>query len=177
MCCYSALGLVWTVPQIQRPLGRGIWLPVSHAPSCIVTTNPSRTGLNPLNIRRKLCYSTSAAIARALFLYTYYLLRYINSFVKMGNSWNSHLFNGNSYNQMLFFYLEPVPSMFTALKSFSKQDCAIDLFARELIFCSCNGHCVHLSVLHQDGQQPSWKCHHKTSVFPGEYWGFRTCIM
>ena len=28
----------------------GIWLPVLHAPSCIVTTNPSRTGLNPLNI-------------------------------------------------------------------------------------------------------------------------------
>ena len=28
----------------------GIWLPVSHAPSCIGTTNPSRTGLNPLNI-------------------------------------------------------------------------------------------------------------------------------
>ena len=27
----------------------GIWLPVSHAPSCIGTTNPSRTGLNPLN--------------------------------------------------------------------------------------------------------------------------------
>ena len=26
----------------------GIWLPVSHAPSCIGTTNPSRTGLNPL---------------------------------------------------------------------------------------------------------------------------------
>ena len=28
----------------------GIWLPVSHTPSCIGTTNPSRTGLNPLNI-------------------------------------------------------------------------------------------------------------------------------
>ena len=27
----------------------GIWIPVSHAPSCIETTNPSRTGLNPLN--------------------------------------------------------------------------------------------------------------------------------
>ena len=27
-----------------------IWLPVSHVPSCIVTTNPSRTGLNPLSI-------------------------------------------------------------------------------------------------------------------------------
>ena len=26
-----------------------IWLPVSHVPSCIGTTNPSRTGLNPLN--------------------------------------------------------------------------------------------------------------------------------
>ena len=28
----------------------GIWLPVSHAPSCIGPTNPSRAGLNPLNI-------------------------------------------------------------------------------------------------------------------------------
>ena len=27
----------------------GIWLPVLHAPSCIGTTNPSRTGLNPLS--------------------------------------------------------------------------------------------------------------------------------
>ena len=25
----------------------GIWLPVSHAPSCIMTTNPPRAGLNP----------------------------------------------------------------------------------------------------------------------------------
>ena len=41
VCCPNALGLVWTVRQI--------WLPVSHAPSCIGTTNPSRTGLNPLN--------------------------------------------------------------------------------------------------------------------------------
>ena len=29
----------------------GIWLLVSHAPSCIGTTNPSRTGLNPLSIQ------------------------------------------------------------------------------------------------------------------------------
>ena len=32
----------------QYPKSLGIWLPVSHAPSCIVTTNPSKTGLNPL---------------------------------------------------------------------------------------------------------------------------------
>ena len=37
-----------TVRQIPRANALGIWLPVSHAPSCIVTTNPSRTGLNPL---------------------------------------------------------------------------------------------------------------------------------
>ena len=36
------------VKSLGLPLG--IWLPVSHAPSCIGTTNPSRTGLNPLNI-------------------------------------------------------------------------------------------------------------------------------
>ena len=39
-----------TVCQIPRANALGIWLPVSHAPSCIVTTNPSRTGLNPLNM-------------------------------------------------------------------------------------------------------------------------------
>ena len=37
-----------TVRQIPRAIALGIWLPVSHAPSCIVTTNPSTTGLNPL---------------------------------------------------------------------------------------------------------------------------------
>ena len=30
--------------------GVRIWFPVSHAPSCIVTTDPSRTDLNSLNI-------------------------------------------------------------------------------------------------------------------------------
>ena len=48
VCCHNALGLVRTVRQIPRANALGIWLPVSHAPSCIVTTNPSRTGLNPL---------------------------------------------------------------------------------------------------------------------------------
>ena len=38
-----------TVRQIPRANALGIWLPVSHAPSCIVITNPSRIGLNPLN--------------------------------------------------------------------------------------------------------------------------------
>ena len=37
------------VRQIPWPNGFGIWLPVSHAHSCIVTINPSRSGLNPLN--------------------------------------------------------------------------------------------------------------------------------
>ena len=49
VCCHNALGLVRTVRLIPRANALGIWLPVSHAPSCIVTTNPSRTGLNPLN--------------------------------------------------------------------------------------------------------------------------------
>ena len=37
--------------QYVKSLGYAlrIWLPVSHAPSCIGTTNPSWTGLNPLN--------------------------------------------------------------------------------------------------------------------------------
>ena len=39
----------------------GIWLPVSHAPSCIGTTNPSRTGLNPLIINR-VCIITFAQL-------------------------------------------------------------------------------------------------------------------
>ena len=46
----ASLGLVRTVHQIPRANALGIWLPVSHAPSCIVTTNPSGIGLNPLNI-------------------------------------------------------------------------------------------------------------------------------
>ena len=54
VCCPNALGLVRTVRQIPRAIALGIWLPVSHAPSCIGTTNPSRTGLNPLiNTRTK----------------------------------------------------------------------------------------------------------------------------
>ena len=32
----------------SQPICREIWLPVLHVPSCIVTTNHSRTGLNPL---------------------------------------------------------------------------------------------------------------------------------
>ena len=42
-------GFVRTVRQIPRANALGIWLPVSHALSCIGTTNSSRTGLNPLN--------------------------------------------------------------------------------------------------------------------------------
>ena len=45
------IGLVRTVRQIPQANALGIWLPLSHAPSCIVTTKPSRTGLNPLNNR------------------------------------------------------------------------------------------------------------------------------
>ena len=48
VCCHNALGLVRRVRQIPRPIGLRIWLPVSHAPSSIVTTTPSTTGLNPL---------------------------------------------------------------------------------------------------------------------------------
>ena len=38
-------GVVRTVRQIPRAKAHGIWLPVSHAPSCIVTTNPDRSVL------------------------------------------------------------------------------------------------------------------------------------
>ena len=37
-----------TERQIPRANALWIWLAVLHAPSCIVTTNPSRTSLNPL---------------------------------------------------------------------------------------------------------------------------------
>ena len=47
--CHNALGFVQKVHQIPQPIGRGIWLPVLNSPSCIVTTNPFRTGLNPLS--------------------------------------------------------------------------------------------------------------------------------
>ena len=52
VCCPNALGLVQTVRQIPRVNALGIWLPVSHPPSCIGATSPSRTGLNPLNKQR-----------------------------------------------------------------------------------------------------------------------------
>ena len=39
----------------------GIWLPVSHAPSCIVTTNPSRAGLNPTSKTRR-CMKASLGL-------------------------------------------------------------------------------------------------------------------
>ena len=44
----SELRLLQTVRQIPRPISLGIWPPVLHTPLCIVTTNPSRTGLNPV---------------------------------------------------------------------------------------------------------------------------------
>ena len=47
--CRNTLRLVWTVRQIPRHISHGIWLLVSHMPSCIVTTNPSRISLNPLS--------------------------------------------------------------------------------------------------------------------------------
>ena len=50
VCCPNALGLVRTVRQIPRANVLRIWLLASHAPSCIGTTNPSRTGLNPLRV-------------------------------------------------------------------------------------------------------------------------------
>ena len=43
------------VRQILWSIGLGIWLPVSHAPTWIVTTNRSRTGLNPLNKYNNWC--------------------------------------------------------------------------------------------------------------------------
>ena len=52
--CYNALGLVRTVVLIPRANALGYRLPVSHAPSCIVTTNPSRNSLNPWNITNVL---------------------------------------------------------------------------------------------------------------------------
>ena len=45
--CHNALRLVWTVCPISRPNGLRIGPPVLHAPSCIVTTNPAKTDLNP----------------------------------------------------------------------------------------------------------------------------------
>ena len=54
--CPNALGLVRTVRQIPRVNALGIWLPVSHTPSCIGTTNPSRAGLNPLKKKCKRLY-------------------------------------------------------------------------------------------------------------------------
>ena len=52
-------GLCEQYVKIPRPIGLGIWLPVSHAPSCIVTTNPSRAGFNPLIILAWVCCGMS----------------------------------------------------------------------------------------------------------------------
>ena len=52
--CYNALGLMRTVVLIPRANALGFRLPVSHAPSCIVTTNPSRNITNVLPFL-KLC--------------------------------------------------------------------------------------------------------------------------
>ena len=47
----NKLGLVRTLDPILGLNCLGIGLPVSHLPSCIMTTNPPRTGVNPLNIQ------------------------------------------------------------------------------------------------------------------------------
>ena len=47
-CCNNALGIVQTVHPIPQPNVLRIALCVWYMPSCIVTTNPSRTGLNLL---------------------------------------------------------------------------------------------------------------------------------
>ena len=70
VCCPNAHGLVRTVRQIPRPIGLGIWLPVSHAPSCIGTKKPPRTGLNPLN-----------------WAYVSYKIFYHITTISMGNWW------------------------------------------------------------------------------------------
>ena len=54
VCCPNAIRLVNIEPQIPQAKALGIWLPVLYMPSCIGTTNPSRTGLNPLNNTRNV---------------------------------------------------------------------------------------------------------------------------
>ena len=49
-------GLCEQYVKSPRANALGIWLPVSHAPSCIGTTNPSRTGRNPLITTRACNY-------------------------------------------------------------------------------------------------------------------------
>ena len=49
-CCHNALRILQTVGPIPRSNSLRIELSVSHVSSCIVTTNPSRTGLKPLNV-------------------------------------------------------------------------------------------------------------------------------
>ena len=47
-CCDNALGLLQAIRPIPQPNGHGRRLPVSQAPSCIVTKNFLRTGRNPI---------------------------------------------------------------------------------------------------------------------------------
>ena len=63
--------LVRTGRQIPRANALGIWLPVSHAPSCIVTTNPSRTGLNPLIVH---CTGTGTCKEPAMSTFVFFVI-------------------------------------------------------------------------------------------------------
>ena len=67
----------------------GIWLPVSHAPSCIGTTNPSRTGLNPLNI-------SSISIRIRTEISSYIDVKQYNVII-----YTYHSFNGSSWDPVV----------------------------------------------------------------------------
>ena len=58
---HNALGLVLTVRPITWPGSLEIGLSASHALSCIVTTNPSKTGPNCLIIRLLRCIFAHAS--------------------------------------------------------------------------------------------------------------------
>ena len=64
--------------QIPRANALGIWLPDSHAPSCIVTTNPSRTGLNPLNWTLSRCIENYLQIFKSVVNDTFEILYQFN---------------------------------------------------------------------------------------------------
>ena len=77
--------------QYVKSLGLGIWFPVSYAPFSIVTTNPSRTGLDPWNQTGRLYSSLLSRLLNKCFnavLFSYIVSREFNIAVwNRSNQW------------------------------------------------------------------------------------------
>ena len=85
-----------------------IQLPVSHAPSCIETTNPSWTGLNPLNLNtlRPRQYGRHFKCGFFMKIYQFLLIFHWSLFLRVQSTISQHWFGycpGN--DQATSYYL------------------------------------------------------------------------